>query len=99
MYTVNMRGRLSAFDAKTGKELYEDEPVGIGAAYASPVAASGHLYLCGMDKAVVVVKAGDFPEKVCSAKLDDRIAATPAVADGTVYVRTGKTLYAFAEAK
>jgi outer membrane protein assembly factor BamB len=97
MYTVNARGRLSAFDVKTGKEVYEDEGVGIGSAYASPVAANGHIYLCGLDKSVVVVKAGDSPDRVCTAKLDDRIPATPAVAGNTLYVRTGKSLYAFAE--
>ena len=40
---------------------------------------------------------GDSPDRVCTAKLDDRIPATPAVADNTLYVRTGKSLYAFAE--
>lgn len=99
MYTMNMGGRLSAFDAKTGKELYELEAVGIGSIYASPVAANGHLYLCGMDKSIVVVKAGESPDKVSSAKLDDRIAATPAIVAGTIYVRTAKTLYAFSEKK
>jgi outer membrane protein assembly factor BamB len=101
VYTLNNGARLSAFDLKTGKAVYEEEPVGIGAGlasvYASPVAANGHIYLCGMDKSVIVVKAGDFPEKVCATKLDDRIAATPAIVGGTIYIRTGKTLYAFAE--
>ena len=99
MYTINMGGRLSAFDAKTGKDLYQEEAVGIGSAYASPVAANGYIYLCSMDKSIVVLKAGDSPDKVCSAKLDDRIAATPAIVDNTLYVRTGKTLYAFATSK
>lgn len=99
MYTMNNGGRLSAIDAKTGKDLYEFEAVGIGSVYASPVVANGHLYLCGLDKNVVVVKAGDSPDKVCSTKLDDRIAATPAIAGGTIYIRTAKTLYAFSEGK
>jgi outer membrane protein assembly factor BamB len=99
MYVVNFRGRLCAFDVKTGKEVYADEQVGLAGVYASPVAADGHVYLCGLDKSLVVVKAGEFPERVCATKLDDRIAATPAIADDTLYVRTGKTLYAFAEKK
>jgi outer membrane protein assembly factor BamB len=99
VYMVNMQGLLTALDAKTGKPIYEEERVGVGAMYASPVAANGHIYLCGTDKSVVVLKAGDSPEKVCSTKLDDRIAATPAIADNTLYIRTAKTLYAFAEKK
>src|SRR5262249_10466968 len=97
MYTANKDGRLSAFDVKTGKEVYVQEQVGLGGVYASPVAANGHIYLCGLDKSVIVVKAGNVPEKVSSAKLDDRTAATPAVAGNTIYIRTEKTLYAFAE--
>jgi outer membrane protein assembly factor BamB len=99
MYTVNKSGRLSAFDVKTGKPLYVLEDVGLTEAYASPVAASGHIYLCGRDGSVVVVRAGDAPERVSSAQLDGRIAATPAVAGNTIYIRTERTLYAFARGK
>jgi len=97
LYTVNKQGRLSAFEAVKGKEVYVAEQVGLAGAYASPVAANGHVYLCGLDNSVIVVRAGNVPEKVSSAKLDDRIVATPAVAGNTIYIRTNKTLYAFAE--
>ena len=100
MYTVTMRGLLNARDVKTGKEIYADEAVGLTGVYASPVAAAGYVYLCGLDGAVVVVKAGgEFPEKVSATRLDGRIAATPAIVDNTLYVRTAKTLYAFAGGK
>jgi hypothetical protein len=100
MYTVDVQGRLSATDVRTGKPVYEGEVIGLKVGvYASPVAANGHVYVCGLDRSVVVVEAGDAPIKVSEAKLDDRIAATPAVAGGVLYVRTGKTLYAFAEKK
>lgn len=99
MYTVDKDGRLSAFAVPTGKEVYVAARVGLSGAYASPVAANGHIYLCGLDGSVVVVRAGDAPQKVSSAKLDDRIAASPAVAGNVIYIRTNKTLYAFAEGK
>jgi outer membrane protein assembly factor BamB len=97
MYMVNKQGLLSAFEVKTGKEVYASERVGLNGAYASPVAANGHVYLCGLDGSVIVVQAGEKPARACSAKLDDRIAATPAIAGNTLYVRTNKSLYAFAE--
>ena len=99
MYLVDNQGRLSAFEMKTGKEIYLLKRVGLGPAYASPVAANGCLYLCGVGNKIIVVKAGPAVEKVCSAELDDRIAASPAIAGNTIYVRTGKSLYAFAEAR
>lgn len=95
VYMVNTQGMLTALDAKTGKPVYEEERIGLGSAYASPVAANGHLYLCGMDKSVIVVKAGESPDKVSTAKLDDRISATPAIAGNAIYIRTGSSLYAF----
>jgi outer membrane protein assembly factor BamB len=95
LYLVNKQGRLSAFAVQTGKEVYLMERVGLSDAYASPVAANGHVYLCGLDGAVVVVKAGAGPKLVSAAKLDDRIAATPAMAGDTLYIRTGKSLHAF----
>ena len=99
MYLVNKQGRLSAFETKTGKEVYALEQVGLSRVYASPVAANGHLYLCGLDREVIVVKAGPVPERVCSSELDDRISASPAIVDNTIYIRTDKSLYAFAEAR
>jgi hypothetical protein len=99
MYTVSEGGRLSAHEVKTGKEVYVGKQVGLGQVHASPVAAGGSIYLCGRNGSVIVVRAGGVPAKVSSARLDDRIAATPAVAGNTLYIRTGKTLYAFAEGK
>jgi outer membrane protein assembly factor BamB len=99
LYMVNKQGRLSSFEMKTGKEVYALEQVGLNRVYASPVAANGHLYLCGLDKEAIVVKAGPVPEKVCSTELDARIAASPAIQDNTIFIRTDKSLYAFAEAK
>lgn len=99
MYTANMRGLVSARNAATGAEVYLDENIGLTGVYASPVGANGHVYWFGLDGLAVVVKAGDFPEVVHKARLDARVAATPAIVDNTLYVRTAKTLYAFAEAK
>jgi outer membrane protein assembly factor BamB len=99
MYTVSENGRLSAHDVKTGEKVYIGKLVGLNKVYASPVAAGGHVYLCSMNNAVVVLRAGKAVKKVSSALLDARIAATPAVAGNSIYIRTDKSLYAFAEGK
>jgi outer membrane protein assembly factor BamB len=98
MYTVTEEGLLSAHDVKTGKPVFVKKRVGLaGKAYASPVAANGHIYLCSTDGAVVVRRAGKAVERVSAERLDGRIAASPAVAGNTMYIRTDKSLYAFAE--
>jgi outer membrane protein assembly factor BamB len=99
MVTVTKEGRLSAFEVRTGKAIYTGERTSLTGIYASPVAANGHLYLCGLDGLVLVVKAGEQPQKVASIKLDERIAASPAITDNSLYIRTSKSLYAFADGK
>jgi outer membrane protein assembly factor BamB len=96
-------GLLTAYDAKTGEEVYLQERAGAaGRYYASPVAANGHIYFTSLDDGkVTVVKAGATEPKVVARnpKLDERVAATPAIADDTLYVRTEGHLYAFAAKK
>ncbi len=96
-------GLVTAYDAKTGKEVYLQERVAApGRYYASPVAANGHIYLTSLDSgAVTVLKAGSEKPVVVAKnpKLGERTAATPAIADDTLYVRTATHLYAFAEKK
>jgi outer membrane protein assembly factor BamB len=96
-------GMVTAFDAKTGKEVYAQErELGNGKYYASPVAANGHVYFVTLEEGIVtVLKAGAAkPEVVAkNPKLGERVSATPAIADDTLYVRTAKHLYAFAEKK
>ncbi|MBW8884286.1 MAG: PQQ-binding-like beta-propeller repeat protein, partial [Planctomycetia bacterium] len=67
--------------------------------YASPVAANGNIYFTSLDDgAVTVIKAGaKSPEVVASnPPLGERVGATPAIADNTLYIRTAGHMYAFA---
>jgi len=96
-------GLVTAYDAKTGKEIYlQQREIAAGRYYSSPVAANGLIYFTSLDDGVITVqKAGtDAPETVAkNPKLGERVAATPAIADDTLYVRTAKHIYAFAEKK
>ena len=91
-------GIVTALDLKSGEEIYQKRAVASGSYYASPVAAGGHIYFTSLaDGAVTVLKAGaDSPEVVAeNPPLGERTAATPAIADDTLYIRTEKHLYAF----
>ena len=96
-------GIVTAYDAKTGKDVYVQQRVAAsGRYYASPVAANGHIYLTSLDGgSVTVLKAGTDKAEVVAKnpELGERVAATPVIADNTLYVRTAKYLYAFAEKK
>ena len=96
-------GLVTAYDVKTGKDIYVQERVAAeGKYYASPVAANGFIYLIRLDDGTVtVLKAGQpRPEVVArNDALGERVSATPAIADDTLYIRTAGHLYAFAERK
>jgi outer membrane protein assembly factor BamB len=95
-------GIVTAYDAKTGDEVYQKRAVASGTYYASPVAANGHIYFTSLNDGVItVLKAGATGPQVVAenSPLGERTAATPAIADDTLYVRTAGHLYAFAAEK
>lgn len=96
-------GLVSAYNAKTGKEIYiQERAAAPGRYYASPVAANGHVYFTSLDDGIVtVLKTGAAKPEVAAKnpKLGERVSATPAIADNTLYFRTASKLYAFAEKK
>ncbi|MBI4664320.1 MAG: PQQ-binding-like beta-propeller repeat protein [Verrucomicrobia bacterium] len=100
LLVVRDGGIVTAYDAKTGAEVYQERVAAPGSYYSSPVAANGHIYFTSLtDGTVTVLKAGmDKPEVVAkNPKLGERTAATPAMADDVLYIRTEKHLYAFAQ--
>ena len=62
------------------------------------MAANGHIYFTSLPEGVVtVIKAGSAEPEVVAKNppLGEKVAATPAIADDTLYVRTAGHLYAF----
>ncbi|HKS36391.1 MAG TPA: pyrrolo-quinoline quinone, partial [Verrucomicrobiae bacterium] len=97
VYLVKDGGMMSCFDATTGKPVYTQERLGAqGSYYASPVAADGRIYLFSLNgKATVVKSGGDKPEILHETDFGERIAATPALVENGLYLRTQTKLYAF----
>lgn len=95
-------GIVTAYDAQTGERVYQKRAVASGGYYASPVAAAGNLYFVSLADGVVTVLRGGAPTPQLVAEnppLGERVTATPAIADDTLYIRTAGHLYAFAEQK
>jgi hypothetical protein len=67
-----------------------------GTYYASPVAADGRIIVASLDGKVTVFSAGgQAPGILHQANFKERIAATPALAEDNIYIRTPTALYAF----
>jgi hypothetical protein len=65
--------------------------------YASPVAAAGRIYFVARTGATLVIKESPTFEVLAVNLLDDPIDATPAIADGELFLRGEKHLYCIAE--
>ena len=98
VYAVQDGGRVTGYQAKTGTVLFEQERLDApGEYHASPVAADGKIYFASTRGMVSVIEAGDRLKVLARNKLDERIAATPAITDDKLYIRTATHLWAFGE--
>jgi outer membrane protein assembly factor BamB len=66
-----------------------------GGCYASPVAADGHVFIASERGKVAVLPPGGSLTPIVTNDLGEDLYATPAVADGRIYIRTTGTLWAF----
>jgi outer membrane protein assembly factor BamB len=96
LYMINDSGILISFDPATGDVLKQGRLHGaIDKYFSSPVAADNKVFLIGQGGQVSVVKAAGDWEVLAVNELDDECYATPAIADGRIYIRTRSALYAF----
>jgi len=96
LYMVNDGGVLISFDPATGSVIKQGRLQGaIDKYFSSPVAADDKVFLIGEGGAVSVLKATGEWEILKVNQLDDECFATPAIADGRIYIRTRSALYCF----
>ena len=96
-YVLGDNGVLSAYDAKTGENIYHQR---LSTSFsASPVAANGRLYLSSEDGDVFVVKAGRQYELLSRNTMGQPLMSTPALTEGMLILRGENALYALGERK
>jgi outer membrane protein assembly factor BamB len=93
VFVVNGQGFVSCADAKTGKSLYKERLK--GAFSASPIGGDGKVYCLNESGVCTVLKAdNDTLEVLASNELGEETLGTPAIANGLIFIRTDKALYA-----
>ena len=96
LYVIRDGGIVSTFDPETGQVLREARlKDAIGEYWAQPVAGDGKVYFVSKEGKVSVIRAGAEWEKLSTGDLDEQVIATPAIANGRVYIRTEGMLYCF----
>lgn len=96
LYMINDSGILISFNPSTGDVIKQGRLHGaIDKYFSSPVAADDKVFLIGEAGQVSVLKAAGEWEVIKVNELDDEVFATPAIADGRIYIRTRSALYSF----
>lgn len=96
LYMVKDGGVLTAFDPADGSVSKQARLAGAMEQYwASPVASDGKVYLTSQACKVSVLRAGAKWDVMRVNDLEDECYATPAIADGGLYIRTRNWLYFF----
>ena len=98
-YTLIDRGLVLCHDAKTGKEVYGRQRITMDPVSftASPWAYNGKLFAISEEGDTYVMQAGPDFRMLGKNSLNEMTLATPAVAHGSVIVRTASKLYRIAK--
>lgn len=96
LYMVNDGGIVTTLHPETGALIKQGRLTGaLGAYYASPVVADGRIFFVSQPGVVAILPPGGDLAPIAVADLKEEVYATPAFADGRLYVRTTQALYAF----
>ena len=91
IYNVSPANVLTCVDPADGKLLWEERVR--GTISASTVAAEGKIYSLSEEGETTIVRVGDKPEVLAINKLPGTFLATPAIADGAIFLRSDEHLW------
>jgi len=95
LYVSKDNGTLAVFDARSGERKYQERLGGGKTGFtASSVASGDHLYVTSELGETFVVKLGETFDLVVQNEIGEIVMASPAIADGTLYLRGQKHLFA-----
>jgi outer membrane protein assembly factor BamB len=100
LFIVKRGGLSSSFDAATGKSHWELARIkNIGDYYASPVAGDDKIYVVGENGFVVVLAQGPTLHVLAKNDMGESCIASPAIADGRIFIRTRENLFCISDEK
>lgn len=98
MWLIKSPGLCSVYETGKGEQLWFRERLNPGSSYlASPVAGDGKVYVAGESGKIFVLESGPKMKVLATNDMGESCVATPAMANGKLYVRTKTKLYCFAE--
>jgi outer membrane protein assembly factor BamB len=100
LYLLSDVGIMTCFDAVTGERKYEGGRVPVPSQFfASPVAFDNKILLTSEDGDSFIIEAGPVHKVLQTNSVGEPVYASPAIANGTIYIRGDKHLFAIRNAK
>jgi outer membrane protein assembly factor BamB len=95
LFWVNDLGIATCVEAKTGTEIWSERLDSAKAVSSSPVMVNNHIYVVSETGMIYVLEPKDKYKLVAKYQLgpNERVFATPAIADGLMYIRGKDSLY------
>lgn len=98
LYSCNMEGIVSCFDARTGRRFYKERLGSGGDGFtASPVASKDKIYFTSEQGNVFVVRPGVEFRVIATNHIGEVCMATPAISGDALYYRTAGHLIAIGQ--
>jgi outer membrane protein assembly factor BamB len=95
LYVINRVGVLTCADASSGQSLWQLRLQ--GEFWGTPILAGDRLYVVNKDGEGIVVRVGDDEGEVLGINpMGERVQASPALANGALYIRSDKSLWKIA---
>ncbi len=95
LYLLSDAGIVTCLDARTGRVIYEGGRVPVPATFrASPVAFGDKILLTSEDGDTFVLRAGPVHAILRTNSVDEPVWASPALANGMVFIRGARHLFA-----
>lgn len=100
-YMLLDRGFFTATDARTGREVYGRQRIATdgGMFSASPWSYNGKIFALNEDGTTYVIQPGAEFKVIGQNALDEFTLATPAISNGSLYIRTATKLYRISTAR
>jgi outer membrane protein assembly factor BamB len=98
LYLLTDNGIVTCLNPETGEVKYEGGRVPVPARFmGSPVAFAGYVALTSEDGDTYMLKAGPRHEIAGTNSVNEPVYSSPAIANGRIYIRGEKHLYAIGE--
>jgi outer membrane protein assembly factor BamB len=97
IYACTSNGIFKAYDATSGRKLYEQRLGEGGTFTSSPIAADNKIYITSEEGETFVIRAGPEFKILSRNTLGELVLSTPAISDKLMYVRTAGHVVAISQ--